>query len=392
MHPIRPQAVNAVADRIGLTGTVTGSALASILSAHALLNTVLLRRADIRSLDVPPNRPISVLIPARDEAHRIGPTIRSVLACDGVGDLEIIVLDDHSSDATREVVLAASASDRRLRLVSGDELPDGWLGKPFACDQLGRLARGDVLVFVDADVELEPSALRATVALLDQHDLQLVSPYPRQITRTAAERLLQPLLQWLWLTFLPLRIAERPRPVSMAAANGQLLAVDAAAWRSVGGHGSVRSDVIEDVALAMAFKRSGFRAVVAEGSAIASCRMYTGWSEVRDGYSKSLWAALPNRAGAAGVGALLTLAYLVPVAGVIGGTLTGRSHLAAAGLVGYLAGVVGRLISAQMTGGRRLDAFAHPLSVLALIALGVRSNRLARLGGLTWKGRRIDVR
>lgn len=383
--------MNAAAERVGLSVTVAGSAVAAGFSVHALLNAAFLRRADPNAPGMPSSRRVSVLIPARNEAHRIAPTIRSLLACDGIADLEVIVLDDHSTDGTSDVVHAAAAHDPRLRIVEGGDLPRGWLGKPFACDQLGRLATGDVLVFVDADVVLEPSAIRATAALMDQHNLQLVSPYPRQITGSLPERLVQPLLQWLWLTFLPLRLAERPRPVSMAAANGQLLAIDAATWRSVGGHGSVCRDVIEDVALAMVLKRHGYRAGVAEGSAIASCRMYTGWADLRDGYSKSLWAAVPNRAASAGVGALLLVGYVVPAAAGLAGVALRQPRLARIGAFGYAAGVVGRLISAQMTRGRRTDAFAHPVSVALLVGLGIRSNRLARSGKLSWKGRAIDA-
>ncbi len=376
---------------VAVVVTAAGSVLASVFSAHALLNAVLLRRADPNSPAVPANKRISVLIPARNEAHRIGPTITSVLACDGVeGGFELIVLDDHSTDATSDVVRAAAAGDPRLRVITGKDLPPGWLGKPFACNQLGRLAAGDVLVFIDADVVLAPAALRATVALMERHNLHLVSPYPKQIMGSAAERLVQPLLQWLFLTFLPLRLAERPNPVSMAAANGQLLAVDAKAWRQVGGHESVCSDVIEDVALAASFKRNGFRAVVAEGSAIASCRMYDGWNELRDGYSKSLWAALPSKAASRGIGSLLLLAYVVPATGMLAGIALRRPRLFCTGALGYLAGVLGRVISAHATRGRKADALAHPASVLTLIGLGIRSNRLARQGKLSWKGRKIS--
>ena len=381
----------AVVDRVVFLSAVAGASVATLLSVHVLINAALVRRADPGAPDVPADRVVSVLIPARNEASRIGPTIRSVLASDGVGDLEVIVLDDHSSDETAAVVGASASGDQRLRIVAGNDLPDGWLGKPFACDQLGRLARGSVLVFVDADVVVEPAALRATVGLLDRYNLQLVSPYPRQIVGSVAERVVQPLLQWLWLSLLPLRVAERPRPTSIAAANGQLLAVDAAAWRDVGGHSSVANQVIEDVALAAAFKKRGLRAVVAEGSNIATCRMYTGWSDLRDGYSKSLWAALPNRIASWGVGASLTLGYVVPPAAMVIGALVGSRHIAVVGLYGYCAGVFGRIVSALITRGRWYDSFAHPASVVALIVLARRSYRLRRAGALTWKGRRVGL-
>jgi Glycosyltransferase like family 2 len=332
---------------------------------------------------------ISVLLPARNEASRIGPTISALLCTDGIADLEFIVLDDHSTDNTVDVIRTTCGSDTRVRIVTGEPLPEGWMGKPWACQQLGRLATGSILVFVDADVIVQPSAIRACVDLLRVHSLSLVSPYPHQLVGSLGERLVQPLLQWLWLSFLPLRIAERPKPVSMAAANGQLLAVDADAWRSVGGHGSVRAQVIEDVELAKAFKAHGFRAVVAEGSEVVSCRMYSNWSELSDGYSKSLWAALPSRPAAKAVGVLLGLLYVVPAAAAITGAATRRPKLGAMGLLGYFAGVAGRIISARKTKGSVADSFAHPVSVASLLWLGSRSWRQRTAGSLTWKGRII---
>ena len=138
-----------------------------------------------------------------------------------------------------------------------------------------------------------PDALARTVALLRQARLDFVSPYPRQLAGSVAERLVQPLLTWSWLTLLPLRLAERSRRPSLAIANGQLLAVDAARYRASGGHAApgVRSSVLEDIALARALRAHGGSGGMADGTDLATCRMYDGWPQLRDGYAKSLWAA-----------------------------------------------------------------------------------------------------
>ena len=367
---------------------VAGAAVgALVLSAHAMLNALLLRRPD----DAPPTAAaglVSVLIPARNEATRIAATIGSVLAQRDV-TMEVIVLDDASTDATVDVVAVVAGDDRRLRTLTGTPLPPGWMGKPWACHQLGQAARGDVLVFVDADVRLEPHAVAAAVDLLRRHGLALVSPYPRQEAVTTAERLVQPLLQWLWMTFLPLRWAERPRPASMAAANGQFMVFDAGAYRSIGGHSSVRARVVEDVWLARTVKRSGRRAAVVDGTSLATCRMYGNWNELSEGYSKSLWAAADWPGGAVAVAASLAVLYVLPPLAVVSGLVAGRRRRVAWGAAGYLAGVVGRIISARTTGGRVGDAFAHPVSVTVLIGLLARSRRLRRRGLLVWKGRPV---
>lgn len=187
---------------------------------------------------------------------------------------------------------------------------------------------------------------------------------------------MQPLLQWSWLTFLPLRLAERsPRP-SLAAANGQLLAVRRAAYDKAGGHATVRAEVLDDVALLRAVKTAGGRGGVADGTALATCRMYGGWAEVRDGYTKSLWSAFGSRPGAVAVCGLLLVAYVLPAAAALTGS--------PAGLAGYAAGVTGRVVAARRTGGRAWpDALAHPLSVLAFTGLTARSWRARHAGTAT---------
>jgi glycosyltransferase involved in cell wall biosynthesis len=362
------------------------SATAAALTAHAAINLRLLRRP--RPDPTPATGLTSVLVPARDEAATIGECVRSILASRQV-DLELLVLDDGSADGTADAARAAVGRDDRARVLAGHALPPGWLGKPYACAQLVEQARGEVLVFVDADVLLEPHAVAATVDLLRRAELQLVSPYPRQRAESWAERLVQPLLQWSWLTFLPLRLAERPWFASMTAANGQLLACDAAAYRATGGHAVVRDAVVDDVWLARAFKRQGFRVAVADGTSIATCRMYDSWAALRAGYGKSLWAAFGSPARAIGVSGLLVMLYVVPPLAAVVGGITGRRALAWVGATGYAAGVAGRVLVARVTGGRPLDGFAHPASVLAFGVLVAGSTRDQRAGRVQWKGRPI---
>jgi hypothetical protein len=351
-------------------------------TVHTALNAALLRRPD--PCAPPTGRRVSVLLPLRDEADRVAPCLRSLLEQRGVPDLEIVVLDDGSRDGTSDVVRRVVANDRRVLLVAGGDPPPGWLGKPHACARLAAEARpdSDVLIFVDADVVLAPSAVAAAVEQIDGTGLDLVSPYPRQEVVTAGERLVQPLLQWSWLTFLPLRLAERSSRPSLTAANGQFLAVRREAYERAGGHAAVRVEVLDDIALLRRVKATGGRGVVTDGTELARCRMYRSWAEVRDGYAKSLWAATGSPARAAAVVGLLGALYVVPAAAALRGSR--------AGLAGYAAGVVGRVVAARATGGRAWDALAHPASVAALGWLVARSWRDRRRGALRWKGRTVD--
>ena len=234
----------------------------AVLTGHTVVNRLLLRR--------PPTRPspvddgVSVLLPVRDEAHRVGPCLESLLRQRGLSRLEIVVLDDGSSDGTGDVVRSVAATHPRVRLITGEPLPDGWLGKPYACHQLAAAAGHDILVFVDADVVLAPDAVAGAIDLLDGFDL--VSPYPRIVTVGLTQRLVQPLLQWSWLTFLPLRAMQRCARASLAAAGGQFLVMTRSGYQRAGGHAAVRDAVLEDIELARAVKRAGGRIALADAS------------------------------------------------------------------------------------------------------------------------------
>jgi Glycosyl transferase family 2 len=365
--------------------TLAGTLIATTLTAHTVVNLRLLRRPS--PTPEPLGEWVSVLLPVRDEAARIEPSLRALLAAlDRCAErAELVVLDDGSGDSSADVVRRVAAGDTRVRLVTGRPLPPGWLGKPHACDQLAELANlaSSVLIFVDADVQLAPHAVASAVELLRRSGLDLICPYPRQLAETPAERLMQPLLQWSWLTTLPLRRAERSMRPSLSAGNGQFLVVDRVAYRRAGGHAAVKDQVLDDIGLVRAVKASGGAGGMVDGTDLATCRMYDGWCELRDGYAKSLWSAFGSPAGAVGATALLGLAYVVPPVAA----LVRRSPV---GLGGYAAAVVGRGLVARRTGSRVWpDVLAHPVSIGTLAALTARSWRLHRRGVLSWKGRAL---
>ncbi|MCZ3385594.1 MAG: glycosyltransferase [Actinomycetia bacterium] len=364
--------------KIAKVAVASGSALALAGAAHSWWN---LRRLRVLPREVQPHaQRVSVLVPARDEASAIGHCLTSLRAQVDVLDLEILVLDDRSSDGTADVV-AHHLGDHRVRVIAGvGEPPAGWLGKTWACHRLSERATGRVLVFVDADVTLAPDALRRILALLESGVVDAVSPYPRQLAGTWPERIIQPLLQWSWSTLLPLGLAEHSPHTSLVAANGQLLAITRDAYDSIGGHAAVRGEVLDDVALFKQLKRAGRRGALADGTDVATCRMYEGWRDLRDGYCKSLWSATGSPAGATALVALLTLTYLVPPVAALFGSRVGA--------VGYAGAVSGRALVAHRVSGRVWpDSLLHPASILAFGYLTARSWTGRSRGTLTWKSR-----
>jgi glycosyltransferase involved in cell wall biosynthesis len=366
--------------------TIVGTGLACMGTLHCAINRRLMRKP-IRGAEV--TERTTILVPARNEEHRLAPLMDSLRNQVGTSNAQIIVLDDASTDATLTVIKSAAEQDDRITILAGDEgPPTGWLGKPWACQRLWEKADGTVLVFIDADVVLEPDAVASAVSTMRTLGLAMVSPYPKQIAITPAERLIQPLLQWSWLTTLPLRAAETsPRP-SLSAANGQLMVIDAEMLSDIGGFTNVKSDVLDDIALMRKVKAVGGRGGVIDGSDIATCRMYTSFRELVDGYAKSLWSAFGGAAASFIVHALLLLAYALPPIMMLwpGSTMQVRVW----GLAGYVAGVVGRAMCAGATRSRVWpDSLFHPVSIVLFTWLGAVSWFRHIRGTLKWKDRTL---
>jgi hypothetical protein len=230
---------------------------------------------------------ISILIPARNEEVGIAACVRSVLASRHV-ELEVIVLDDASTDRTAEVVRAIAAEDPRVRLEPAPPLPDGWSGKQHACFALSKLAKYDTFAFLDADVRLHPDALARMVLFLRESECDLVSGFPHQETGTLLEKLLIPLINWLLLCFLPLWGMRRFRWSAFGAGCGQFFVTTRDAYEKVGGHAVIKSSFHDGLQLPRAYRRAGFWTDVCDLTNLATCRMYTS--------AKGVWLGLAKNA------------------------------------------------------------------------------------------------
>lgn len=328
------------------------------------------------------NAYVAVLLPVRNEAHNIAELVASLKAQIGVSDLKFYFLNDGSTDETALLLKSEIAGDLRFKVIDGQGLPKDWLGKPWALEQLRQMnaaAKADYLINVDADVRLQPRAICAALNLLIECNLDFISPYPKQIATTFAERLIQPLLQWSWLSTVPLRIAERSSNPALAVANGQFFIVKNASLSAIGGFAAVKDQVLDDLQLARALLRNGSKGTVVSGAHIATCHMYNSWHEVRNGYGKSLWAAFGSKFGSFVTISLLFLTGIFPLI-AFGAGFSG-------GLYALEFVILSRLISARVSNGRILDSLLHPLSSALLIYLIIYS-WLAR-GKVQWKGRTV---
>ena len=320
---------------------------------------------------------VAVVVPMRNEAENIEGVVATLSA--QAGPFHFYLLDDNSEDLTFDLLHRFTAGDSRFTVIKGAPLADGWIGKTWALQQLYEASNEEILVSIDADVRLTNDAINKSVTLLRTTQLDFLSPYPRQIALTFGERLIQPLLQWSWLTTVPLRFAEGSGQKSMAVANGQFFVVRRSALDSIGGYQSVRHAVIDDVFLARELISTGASGTVVNGSDIAETRMYASWSEIKAGYGKSLSKAFGSLAGAVFVSAFLISTSIAPlILGLLGNPF---------GWVGFAAIVGTRVLSAAKSRGNLLDSVLHPISIAALIYLIVYSY-LVR-GTVTWKGRTV---
>lgn len=330
--------------------------------------------------------PISVLVPARNEELGIAACLESVLASQHV-ELEVIVLDDHSTDRTAEIVREIAAKDSRLRLETAPPLHEGWCGKQAACFALSKFARHDVFTFLDADVRLEPEALARMALFLTQSECGLVSGFPRQETVTFLEKLLIPLINWLLLCWLPLWGMRHFRWSAFGAGCGQWFMTTRASYEQVGGHSAVRASLHDGLTLPRAYRRAGFFTDICDATNLATCRMYRSGSAVWNGLAKNAREGLAS-AGQIGFWTVVLLCgQLLPFTFALEDVLWNAATAELYPIATFLI-LAPRVHAALLFRQSWLGAILHPLGVLLLLAIQWYAILRAVIGKpIGWKGR-----
>jgi len=363
-----------------------GLVLAAIPAALTLRNLALIRAP--RPL-VHRDRRISVLIPARDEAHNIGAAIDAVLASRDV-ELELIVLDDDSRDETANVVAERARRDARARLLRRQGPPPEFCGKPYACQALADQAGGDILIFVDADVRLSEDAIGALAAELSNSRAALISGIPRQMTGSLSERLVVPLMDFVLCGFLPISAMRRSTNPAFGAACGQLIAVRKDAYDAVGGHAAVAGRVHDGIALARRFRECGYETDIIDASRIATCRMYSSWTELRAGLAKNAHEGLGSPRGIVPWTLILLGGQVMPylLLPAAWSSIGARS----ASIAAIILGLTTRVMLAIRFGQSRAGIPGHAAGVALLVYIQWYAlyRRLSRRP-LLWKGRELPA-
>jgi Glycosyltransferase like family 2 len=312
--------------------------------------------------------PVSLLIPARDEEQSIAAAVESVLASSGI-ELEVVVLDDASTDRTAEVVSAIAARDPRLRLEKAPPLPPGWNGKQHACAVLASLARHDVLCFLDADVRLAPDAVRRMAAFLRSSRSELVSGFPRQETVTPMEWLLLPLIHFVLLGFLPLSMMRRSASPAFAAGCGQFLMVDRRAYEACGTHAAIRATMHDGIKLPALLRAHGNRTDLADLTALASCRMYHSASQVWRGMAKNATEGMAAPSRIVIFTVLLLCGQVLPFVLLVVAVTGHRRRAAWVVALALCASLLPRALGVWRFSQPMRGAALHPLGVFVLLVL-----------------------
>jgi chlorobactene glucosyltransferase len=375
-----------------VTGALVGILAFQVVVWIVVVSNALALERPRRDRNGGPQPLVSLLVPARNEAAHIGACVRSLRA-QTYPHLEILVLDDRSEDETRALVELERGGDTRVVVLRGSEPPTDWMGKNWACHQLSLAAKGEVLLFADADtVFFQPDAVQRIVGAMIASRAELLSGLPRQVLGTVGETLLVPIFYWALFSFTPLALARVWHRAPFARAVGQLMAFRRPAYDAIGGHAAIRGSVVDDIDLARRVARAGLAWRILDATEIVRCRMYRGGAEALRGFGKNLFAAF----GYAILPYLfawgwLTYVHLAPVVLLaLDAAVPHRVVADSALLILVIALSLGHwtFVYARL----RLPiwpALVYPLTFIGFLAMALRSFAEGMDRRTTWKGRRV---
>ena len=321
---------------------------------------------------------ISVLIPARNEEKNIKKCIESILN-QTYNKLYIIVLDDNSIDNTKLIIEEYTNKYKNVHLLEGKELPQGWLGKNWACEQLSKNAKSDYLLFIDADVELKENAIAGLMAKMNKYKLDAISVFPSQKIYRFGEWLVVPMMNWLLLSFLPLKQVYKSKNVSFAAANGQLFLFKKNIYHAIGGHERVKNEVVEDMEFARLLKCNKYKLMTALGDTQIYCSMYDSFESAVNGFSKNFYEGFKiEKLSFILLISSFEIIFLLPFV-----LLFFDVRFLWAVILILISRIYISIISRQNV---FVNLLLHPIQMIILFYVGIKS---INKNGIEWKGRKL---
>ena len=329
---------------------------------------------------------VSVVIPARNEERSIERTVRAFLS-QSWSSVEVVVIDDRSTDSTPAILSRIARDDPRLRVITGSETPDGWLGKPWALQQGSAEARGEILLFVDADILYQRDAVAAAANHLQASGAAMLALLPSLVMESFWERVVMPQLAMVVYSLLPTWLANKTtiRVLGVGGGTGNMI------WRrdydAVGGHAALRDAVIDDVGLARLVRRSGRRTAVVRAEEMVSVRMYEGGREIIEGFTKNTFAVFDRSYFATVIVTILGIVFhIVPYVLAVAGRPVAIAAVAFITLTRVL-------LFASLGYRLHYALWAHPLMMIVWTWITLRSMWITGVRKrLAWRGRSYDAR
>ncbi len=356
----------------------------TMVSIFNLITMPWIERADLFREKQGSNKELlpDILVPVRNEESRIKPLLQS-LQSSLTNIRQVIFCDDHSTDSTASIIEKSMEKSSQITMIKGANLPSGWNGKTFACFQLAQKCESDLMLFLDADVTIAPELPAVISRALREDQLVMVSVFPFQEMKSLGELITVPVMHWILLSLLPLKMVYWFKTKSLAAANGQVMLFDAKAYRENQWHKLVKDEVVEDIKIARLIKSRNYKMAVYVSHNLVRCRMYGSYIEAVKGFSKNIHEFF-------GGSRIVALIYFI-LLGIGPIAILPFLNLWQSALLGCFI-IINRL-STSIAAGQSVitNLFLHPLLVLAMGHILI-VNLIQKIKKkIQWKGRDISL-
>lgn len=327
------------------------------------------------------NPSVSILIPVRNEEENIAKCIESCLK-QNYENYEIIICDDQSEDNTKKKI-SNYLKNPTIKLIEGKKLEEGWIGKSWACHQLSQKAKGDLLLFIDADVTIEPETLNSSISLMEKKEVDLLSFFPLQIMNSIGEWLTIPIFEWMVFTFIPLNLIYKIKSPKLSLAIGQFILIKRKTYENIEGHKKVSLKKAEDAAMAREVKKINGTVMLAKSKKMIKCKMYDGLLNSFNGLSRSFYdgANMKPLTYISSLSIIIILFLIIPIYILLINPLY---------IISYIPLFIQRILTAILSGQNVIkNILLMPLHMIILVLIAMNSINISLRKKVTWKGRKI---
>tara|TARA_B100000029_G_scaffold516809_1_gene634746 strand:- start:9106 stop:10266 length:1161 start_codon:yes stop_codon:yes gene_type:complete len=338
---------------------------------------------------------ISILIPARNEEKSILRCLNSLIN-QNYKNTEVLILNDNSTDNTYNVIKNFIKNKKNISLLNGASLPKNWIGKHWACEQLSKKAKGEYILFLDADTAIKDDTILNAINQMEIQKADLLTTIPKKKPRCIAEKLLFPFIDWTSLAFIPIKISQKLNNSYLSATFGQFMLFRKGTYKSIGGHKKIKDNVLDDINLGRMIKKQGYKWILIDGTKYVESQMYENSKDTIKGVSRSIFPAFNYHLSLfIFTVIILILLGIAPTYILLSDFLIGTNHPINRITFSYIT-LTNMIISWAIVCVRFnhniLTALIHPIIITLMILTGIHSLASNMRGSIRWKGRKISKR